>query len=117
MWPVARRRRAVSPPPYYPNYDTNLYRKFPAYDALAPPYGYNYSLAYNTLGLDAFTAPTTPLQAVEAATRAHVTAQKDYEKAKEKHEEAKKKMEECEQKMKQAEDLLRAAKCSAVYTG
>jgi hypothetical protein len=115
MWPVARRRRAVSPP-YYPNYDNlDLYRTYPTYDALAPSYGHNYPISYNALGLEAFTAPTTPLQAVEVATRAHVTAQKEYEKAKEKHEEAKKKMEDCEQKMKQAEDLLRAAKCSAVY--
>lgn len=116
MWAgsaVARRRRAVSPP-FYNSYDAlDLYRNYPAYDALSPAYGYNYPLQYNMLALGEHV--TTPTQAIEVATRQHVDAQKEHEKAKEKYEEAKKKMEECEQKMKQAEELLQATKCTAMY--
>jgi hypothetical protein len=116
MWAggaVARRRRAVSPP-FYNGYDAlDIYRNYPAYDALSPAYGYNYPLNYNMLALGEHV--TSPTQAVEVATRHHVNAQKEHEKAKEKYEEAKKKMEEYEQKMKQAEELLRATKVSAMY--
>ncbi|KAH5131621.1 hypothetical protein HBH70_170020 [Parastagonospora nodorum] len=117
MWPVARRRRAVSPP-LYPSYDNlDPYHNYPSYDSLSQhaAYGYNYPVAYNSLGIEAFSTSKPTLHAIEAATRVHVTAQKEHEKAKENFEEAKKKMEECEQKVKQAEDMLRVAKCSIVY--
>ncbi|KAH3911610.1 hypothetical protein HBI56_163480 [Parastagonospora nodorum] len=117
MWPVARRRRAVSPP-LYPSYDNlDPYHNYPSYDSLSQhaAYGYNYPVAYNPLGIEAFSTSKPTLHAIEAATRVHVTAQKEHEKAKENFEEAKKKMEECEQKVKQAEDMLRVAKCSIVY--
>jgi hypothetical protein len=110
MWPVARRRRAVSPP-FYNSYDSlDLYRNYPTYDAISPSYSYNYGLGLNALGLTDYVGPT---KAIEMATRAHVMAQKDFEKAKEKYEEAKKKMDELEEKMKQAEEMLQAAKWSA----
>jgi hypothetical protein len=82
MWPVARRRRAVSPP-FYNSYDSlDLYRNYPTYDAISPSYSYNYGLGLNALGLTDYVGPT---KAIEMATRAHVMAQKDFEKAKEKY--------------------------------
>jgi hypothetical protein len=112
MWPVARRRRAVSPP-FYNSYDSlDFYRNYPSYDAISPAYSYNYGLGFNALGMPDYVPPT---KAIENATRAHVTAQKEFEKAKEKYEEAKKKMNELEEKMKAAEEMLRAAKYSAMY--
>jgi hypothetical protein len=112
MWPVARRRRAVSPA-CYQSYDAlDLYRDYANYDLVSPTYGYNYGIGCG-LGLSDYVSPT---YAVEVATRSHVMAQKDFDKAKEKYEEAKKKMEDAEQKMKQAEEMLRAAKCAAMYT-
>jgi hypothetical protein len=112
MWPICRRRRAVSPP-FYNSYDSlDLYRSYPSYDATTSPYPYSYGLGYG-LGINEYIPAT---QSIELATRQHVTAQKEFEKAKEKFEEAEKKMKECEAKMKQADDLLRAAKCAAMYS-
>jgi hypothetical protein len=112
MWPIARRRRGVSPP-FYNSYDSlDLYRNYPGFDATPPSYPYSYRLAYG-LGLNEYMPAT---QSVELATRQHVTAQKEFEKAKEKFEEAEKVLKECETKMKQADELLRAAKCAAMYS-
>jgi hypothetical protein len=112
MWPITNRRRRAVSPPFYNSFDSlDLYRNYPSYDAIPPAYGYNYGV-YG-MGLSEYVPPT---QGIENATRAHVAAQKEFEKAKEKYDEAKKKMDECEQRMKQAEEVLRATKCAALYT-
>jgi hypothetical protein len=111
MWPggaVARRRRAVSPP-FFNSYDTlDLYRNYPNYDAISPAYAaYNYSLGYDGLGLAPYVTKT---QAIEDATRTHMSAKIEFEKAKEEYEKAKKKLDDCEQKMNQAQEMLQRAK-------
>ncbi|CAO2653678.1 Nn.00g030890.m01.CDS01 [Neocucurbitaria sp. VM-36] len=88
----------------YPSWDLPNYSAYTNYSGLLDPsyFGYGYEL-------------DTP-NSVEEATRAHVEAQKEWEKLKEKYDEAKKKLEDSEKKVKEAEERLSWAKNRGRYS-